>query len=158
MWKSQKPPRVATSSHAEEIQGLFLGLDMSCVLRIFLAEIIYGNPLIAIPVDIRNDNLNVIRALHQLGNIGENKRLQTVIESMKELVNESAINSISFTPGNLNVADEMTKVTPANMIHVLCMRNELRIPTKEFIAKKHMRTHNSKQWMLREEKFPEFRE
>ena len=157
MWKSQKSPRVATSSHAAEIQGLFLGLDMSCVLRTFLAEVIYGNPLIAIQVDIRNDNLNVIRALHQLGNIGENKRLQTVIESMKELVDESAINSISYTPGSLNIADEMTKVTPANMIHLLCMRNELRIPTKEFISRKHMRTHNAKQWMLREEKFPEYR-
>merc|ERR1711942_19691 len=118
MWKSQKSPRVATSSHAAEIQGLFLGLDMSCVLRTFLAEIIYGNPLIAITADVRSDNLNVVRAPRQLGNIGENKRLQTVIESMKELVSESAINSISFTPGNLNVADEMTKVAAANMIHV----------------------------------------
>ena len=118
---------------------------------------IYGNPLIAIQVDIRNDNLNVIRALHQLGNIGENKRLQTVIESMKELVTESSINSISFTPGNLNIADEMTKVAPANLMHLISMRNEIRIPTREYISRKHMRTHNANQWMLLKDKFPEYR-
>ena len=76
---------------------------------------------------------------------------------MKELVDECAINSISYTPGNLNIADDMAKVTTANTIHLLRMRNELRIPTKEFISRKHMRTHNAKQWMLREEKFPEYR-
>ena len=148
MWKSQKSPRVATSSHAAEIQGLFLGLDTACIMRIFLAEILYGNPLHHVMVDIRNDNTNVIRALHQLGNIGENKRLQTTVEAMKELVNEAAIHTVSWTPGGLNIADEMTKITPANQMHIMCVRNEIRIPTLEYIKSKHQRMHNSKQYLL----------
>ena len=76
LWKSQRSPRVANSSQAAEIFGLFMGLDAAIVLRSLVSEILYATPLKEMVVDVRKDNLTVVRSVHQVGNMTTEKRLQ----------------------------------------------------------------------------------
>ena len=71
----------------EEIFGLFMGLDAAIVLRSLVSEILYATPLKEMVVDVRNDNLTVVRSVHQMGNMTTEKRLQGLIQSMKLMPN-----------------------------------------------------------------------
>ena len=155
LWKSQKSPRVANSSHSAELQAMFMALDTGCILRVLTAEILYGCSNYQIPVDLRNDNLNVIRAINMLGTMPQEKRLQGLIESMKEILISGEITTVSFTPGSINVADEQTKITTGNLMHQLLMLNRIKCPTEEIIYSKYMRGHPNKQYLLLKKRYPE---
>ena len=132
-----------------------MALDTACILRMLLGGILYGNPHLEIAVDLRSDNLNVIRAVHMLGNVPQEKRLQAVIESTKELVFSEEITSISYAPGSINISDEMTKITTGNLTHMLLMENKIKSPSEEIIFSKYMRAHTNKQYFLLQNRYPE---
>ena len=155
LWKSQKSPRVANSSHSAELQAMFMALDIGCITRTLVSECLFGNANRVVSVDLRNDNLNVIRAVNMLGNTPQEKRLQGIIESMKEILFSGEVTTISYTPGIINAADELTKITPGNQLHVLLMNNRIRCPSEEILFQKFMRAHNNKQYLLLKKRYPE---
>ena len=155
LWKSQKSPRVANSSHSAELQAMFMALDIGCITRTLVSECLFGNSNRVVSVDLRNDNLNVIRAVNMLGNTPQEKRLQGIIESMKEILFSGEVTTISYTPGIINAADELTKITAGNQLHVLLMSNRIRCPSEEILFQKFMRAHNNKQYLLLKKRYPE---
>ena len=133
MWKSQRSPRVANSSQAAEIFGLFMGIDAATTLKSLTSEILYATPLKEVMIDIRNDNVNTVRAVHQMGNTSTEKRLQSIINAMRLMVCEEAIASVSYIPGGINIADELAKATSGNMLFNLLSRNKIQVPTEEVV-------------------------
>ena len=65
------------------------------------------------------------------------------------------VNSISYVPGTVNIADEMTKSTSGKMIYDLATLNEIRVPSEEVMWNKWSKTHNSKQFLLMEHRYKE---
>ena len=82
----------------------------------------------------------------------QEKRLQGLIESMKEILISGEITTVSFTPGSINVADEQTKITTGNLMHQLLMLNRIKCPTEEIIYSQYMRAHTNKQYLLLKKK------
>ena len=158
MWKSQRSPRVATSSKAAEVFGLFLGVDAAVTLRKLVCEILYGTPLKPFTVDIRNDNVDVVRSVHQMGNASTEKRVQSLINSMRLLITEEDVASVRWIPGDINIADELTKPTDGNKLFKLLCKNKIQVPTKEAIFRKYQRTHTSKQHLIHTQKFDEMKD
>ena len=158
LWKSQKSPRVANSSGAAETQALFMTVDIACTIRSLLGELLYGTPLRRIPVDIRGDNLNTIRAVHMMGAIPADRRMQGIVASMKEMILNEDVNSISYVPGKVNIADEMTKSTSGNMVFELATQNHVRVPSEEVLWKQFAKTHTNKQYLLMQNRYRELEE
>ena len=155
LWRSQKSPRVANSSGSAETQALYMTTDTACTLRSLLGELLFGSPLRKMEIDVRGDNINTIRAVHMLGTVSTDKRMQGIIESLKEMIRFEDVNSISYVPGTVNIADEMTKSTSGKMIYDLATLNEIRVPSEEVMWNKWSKTHNSKQFLLMEHRYKE---
>ena len=157
LWKSQRSPRVANSSQAAEIFGLFMGLDAAIVLRSLVSEILYATPLKEMVVDVRNDNLTVVRSVHQMGNMTTEKRLQGLIQSMKLTIQEENVASVSWIDGKINIADEFTKSTDGNMITALLTENRIQVPDEEVLFEKYQRTHTDRQYLINTEHYTEMK-
>ena len=158
LWKSQRSPRVANSSQAAEIFGLFMGLDAAIALRSLVSEILYATPLKEMVVDVRNDNLTVVRSVHQMGNMTTEKRLQGLIQSMKLTIQEENVASVSWIDGKINIADEFTKSTDGNMITALLTENRIQVPDEEVLFEKYQRTHTDRQYLINTEHYPEMKQ
>ena len=140
----------SASSSAEEV-----GAAGSIFLKNPLGELLFGSPLRKMEIDVRGDNINTIRAVHMLGTVSTDKRMQGIIESLKEMIRFEDVNSISYVPGTVNIADEMAKSTSGKMIYDLAALNEIRVPPEEVMWNKWSKTHNSKQFRLMEHRYPE---
>merc|ERR1712055_438175 len=132
-----------------------MGLDAAIVLRSLVSEILYATPLKEMVVDVRNDNLTVVRSVHQMGNMTTEKRLQGLIQSMKLTIQEENVASVSWIDGKINIADEFTKSTDGNMITALLTENRIQVPDEEVLFEKYQRTHTDRQYLINTEHYPE---
>ena len=119
LWLSQKSPRVANSTYAAEAQAVFLAFDTGCVLRQIYGELLFGSPLSDVPVDVKNDNLGVVRAIHAIVAQPTEKRMAGVIRAMREILSKGEIRTCSHIPGTAHMADPLTKALPANNLFYL---------------------------------------
>ena len=123
MWQSQKSPRVANSTYAAEAQALFLAFDAGCVLRQLYGELPHGSPLARVPVDVKNDNLGVVRAVHAMVAQPSEKRMAGLISGMREILRKGEVRTCAHIPGSVNVAGALTKALPANNLYWLLTEN-----------------------------------
>ena len=131
-------PRVAQSSFAAELQALFLGTDVACVFRTLLSELLYGTPLFRLQTEIRNDNLSIVKSVQSIANVKtQEKRLNTLITSIKDLLDDHEISKVTYVPTDINVSDEMTKGTGGNNVYHLMSFNIVQVARQEAIWKKH---------------------
>ena len=148
VWSSFKCQRVATSSYASELQAVFAAFDMACVLRTIGSELLHGHPCNKMQVDVRNDNLNIVNAIHGINAISQEKRLMATLMSLREMLMRNEVSTLKFIPGTVNLADVLTKGTTGNDIVWLLTKNECIQVSHEEQKKKHDRTATGKQYLM----------
>ena len=150
VWSSFKCQRVATSSCAGELQAVFAAFDMAVVLRTIGSELLHGHLCNKMQVDVRNDNLDIVGAIHGINAISQEKRLMATLMSLREMLIRNEVFTLKFTPGAVNLADVLTKGTTGNDIIWLLTRNEAIQVSHEEYRKKHDRTASNKQYLMLE--------
>jgi hypothetical protein len=157
-WRSMQSPRVAQSSFAAELQALFLGTDVTCVFRTLLSELLYGTPLYRMQTEIRNDNLSIVKSVQSLANVKtQEKRLNTLITSIKDLIDDQEISKVTYVPTDINVSDEMTKGTGGNNVYHLMTFNIIQVARQEAIWKRHAQASTQKQYLIDTRHFSELK-
>ena len=148
-WKSMQSPRTAQSSFSAELQAMHLAVDAACLFRAMISELLYATPLRRLHTEIRNDNLSVIKSVQSLSmGCTQERRLQTLICSIQELLSTSEVTKVTFVPTDINVADEMTKAKSGNGMYHLLSNNMIQVARREAIFDRKKRAHNQKQYII----------
>ena len=148
MWQSQRCPRVANSTYAAEAQSMFLAFDLGCVLRQLYGELMQGCPKARIPVDIKNDNLGLVRAIHAIVAQPAEKRLAGIINAMREMLSKGEIRTCAHIPGAANMADALTKALPGHHLIWLLAENRCEAFNPADISKKRRMAAAGKQYLF----------
>ena len=106
-WHANKIKRVVRSTIAAETLSLQEGLESSFYYRKMLENII-GIPHKTIPIIAYVDNKSMIEAVHST-KLVDDKRLRVDIAAISESLTRIEISEIKRCPGNIHLADCMTK-------------------------------------------------
>jgi hypothetical protein len=109
-WSGNKIRRVVRSTIAAETLSLQAALEDSIYLKSLIQELID----ISIPIIAFVDNKSVIEALHST-KLVDDKRLRIDIGSLKQLLNRKEVEAIRWCPGNLQIANCLTKRGASNV-------------------------------------------
>ena len=118
-WHANKIKRVVRSTIAAEALSLQEGLESSFYYRKMLENIL-GIPHKTIPIIAYVDNKSVIEAVSST-KLVDDKRLREDIAAISESLARREVSEIKWCPGNIHLADCMTKRGAAgyNLLNVL---------------------------------------
>ena len=76
------------------------------------------------PVDVKNANFGVVRAVRALVVQPTEKRMAGIVRAMREILEKGEVRTCAHIPGTANMADGLTKATPANNLYYILTENK----------------------------------
>ena len=105
-WHSNKVKRVVRSTLAAETLSLCDGLENALFIRDIIGTIWDTASKVSITGIV--DNLSLVEAVNSTTSVSD-KRLRCDIGALKEMIDSGDISGIKWVPGNLQLADILTK-------------------------------------------------
>ena len=99
-------------------------------------------------VDVRNDNLDIVNAIHGINAISQEKRLMATLMSLREMLMRNEVSTLKFIPGSVNLADVLTKGTTGNDVIWVLTNNQCVQVSHEEQQKRHDRAATGKQYLM----------
>ena len=143
-WHSSKQSRISFSSIGSEILAAAESTDRSILLSDCISRVLsLSSPL---PLVITVDSFGLystITTLHE----GRDYRLRPTVARLRDSFESKEISVFQWIPGNVNIADALTKINPDAFVRLTAVLSSGNIPSEMFKScKRSIGTMESSMW------------